>query len=273
MNTQQRQELARVRRQRTKIQEAWQRLQNTANRVDPKFAHLGLFNVVKEDDHLANADRFRHKKEPVLFGNHWLHWNTSHNTVFLAHQQELVKRDSLGRVIQVIYQEDSINYTPHAIERLWQRSSRGIAEDYEPNLGLGDIANYLRRFNTIADSPLLNAGEVALRTDIPLPFRNGLFLGSVRLGEGSMLLESSGVGFSGRRLKFCAHTWVASDQLSSDQRTVRDLLVAQQWEDAADFIEHSVWNMEAFDFVEENQNFTQAVIDHHNNLDRSVFRI
>ena len=62
MNTQQRQQMSKIRREQQRVQSRWQRLQHTDRGIDPVFNRLGLFNTLKEHDHLSNTDRMRHNK-------------------------------------------------------------------------------------------------------------------------------------------------------------------------------------------------------------------
>lgn len=272
MNTQQRQQMSRIRREQQRVQQSWQLLQHSDRGIDPIFNRLALFNTVKELDHLSNVERMRHHKTPIVFGDHWLHWLNPQGHWYVAHQREQISRDRLGAIERIVYRQDNINLTTHAIERLWQRSGQGIAE-YQDNFGLGDITPYLSQFSVITSSALLDPNQMAVRTDIPLPYRQGLFLGSVAFGEGSMSFDSKGVKFSKHTHKYCAMTWIAPEQLKPNQQVIRDALLAGQWNQAADLVKQEVWMIEAFDPVELTQNFNQELAKLWQNPDTSVERI
>lgn len=259
MNTQQRQLLARNRRRREQVQQRWQQLHNT--RSTQHFSSLGIYNVVMEEDHVGNAERLRLSRTPVEFGDHWLTWSAPDGRTFVARQQEIVRANREGQIISITYRSDHINFDLHSIQRLWQRTGQGLPEqDYPVNLDIPGITDYFGNLGAcITQSPLLESGEWAIRQDIPLPYRGGLFLGSVRVGEGSITITSQGVKASPHQLKYCAHTYVAGHQLTESQRKVRDLILQGDLRQARQQVQSRTWLIEAFDPRQQHQTWQQQI--------------
>jgi hypothetical protein len=268
-STQQRQIVARLRRQTQQVQQAWQQIQNTPGRVPDRLSKVGVFNVVLEADHLGNATRLRRHKIPVEFGDHWLYWSSpSLGTEYLAFQREHYTQT------RIVLEQDSINLTYHAFERLWQRTGRGIpVTEYKMNLGLGNIDPWLRLWLGAVDSPLANPGEQAWRSDIPLPYRGGLLLGDVRLGEGNLVMDTQGIQFHHRCLKFCANTFVSEDLLTDSQRQIYTAVVQRDWDTAQALVARQTWVIQCQDLVTAHQTYQQEIDELAQSLDRSVERI
>jgi hypothetical protein len=246
-STKQRQELSKIKKQQIKAQQALCLRSNKPNYLDPIWARVGLFDVVPEVEQLANGHRLQKNKNPVEYGNHFMAWENIDN-LFAGFQEETVIKDGLGRITGMTYRNDNINWTPHAIERLWQRDGLGIkVQNYQPNLGIGALKEYLSLVHPSAKSSLIEQGQVAVRTDLIVPCRGGALLGSIRLGESSVSYKGVEVKFGKLEHKFCAHTWISEEQLRPEQWQICDAILNNQMELAAELMNKNHFRLEAID--------------------------
>ena len=259
-STKQRQELAKIRKQQLKAQQAWILRSNKPDYIDHQWARSGLFDAIPEAESIAQGHRFQRNKTPVVFGNHFLAWRTTDN-LFACYQEEILVKDGQGRITAATYKSDSLNWSPHAIERLWQRDGLGIrAASYVPNLGIDCLEECIELLRPLAQTPLIDDNQIALRTDLIVPFRNGALLGSVRLGEGTVTYTATDVKFDKHQPRFCAHTWVSPEQLRDSQRAVCEAILGNQPQLAADLMNKYDFRLEAIDIESANQAFNDDLV-------------
>jgi hypothetical protein len=246
-STQQRQELAKIRRQQVKAQQEWIARSNRPDYIDPEWARVGLFDVIPEAEQIANGDRLLKGRTPVVYGNHFFSWR-AHDYLFAAYQEETILRDAMNRIVGFTYTSDNLHWTPHAIERLWQRYGEGItAKNYQANLGLAQLESYIKQLRGLAKSSLLDDNQQALRTDLIVPYRDGALLGSVRLGESQFGYKNNKPFCGGRTLHFCAHTWISGEQMRPEQRQVCQAILANDIDQAVQLMNKNDFRIEALD--------------------------
>lgn len=260
-STQKRQELARIRRQQLKAQQAWQARSHQANYIPHAWARAGMFDVIPEEESIAQGIRFRQGKTPVVFGNHFMTWQDHTGGCLAAYQEEIAVKNSLGQIQSACYRADSVDWTPHAVERLWQRDGLGIrAATYVPNLGLKCLDQYLNLVRPSAKTELNEAGHYILRTDLVVPFRGGALLGSIRLGEGDITYHvNKPPEFVEHTLKFVAHTWISQEQLRDSQQAICEALLGNMPELAADLMNKYDFRLEAIDVQELAQEYVTSL--------------
>ena len=258
-STKQRQELARIRKQQLKAQQAWRLRSNKTDYLEYEWAHSGLFDVIPEEESIAQGLRFRQGKTPVVFGNHFMSWRTTDN-LLACYQEETIIKDGQGRIVSATYKTDSLNWTPHAIQRLWERDGLGIkAASYVPNLGIECLDEYLDLVRASAKTELTEVGQYALRTDLIVPFRGGALLGSIRLGEGTVAYTATDVKFNKHQKRFCAHTWVSPEQLRDSQQAVCEAILGRMPQLAADLMNKYDFRLEAVDVLTLDKQFAKAI--------------
>jgi hypothetical protein len=255
-STKQRQELARIRKQQLKAQQAWTLRSNQADYIAHEWAHCGLFDIIPEEESIAQGLRFRQDKTPVVFGNHFMSWRTTDN-LLACYQEESIIKDEQGRITAA----DSLNWTPHAIQRLWERDGIGIrAANYVSNLGIECLDEYLDLVRASAKTVLTEAGQYALRTDLIVPYRGGALLGSIRLGEGTVTYTATDVKFNKHQKRFCSHTWVSPEQLHDSQRAVCEAILGNMPVLAADLMNKYDFRLEAVDIQYLDKQFRNEIM-------------
>lgn len=217
-----------------------------------KWSKVGLYNVRPEESATANIIRSK-KQESSFFpiGNQWSCW-TNNTRNYVCFEWEIFKQKS-ERLEWLGYDQDRLRYTPHALERLWQRSGQPMDAEPQRDLGILGLGNYLEYLH---DTTFHRIDQtVAARSDIIVPFRQGAFLGVITTADTGLGLKRIGT-----RLEMCplifknispvptaynihnnipqyrsfrAETWIHNDLLRSDQREICDNLRAGQYDIAA----------------------------------------
>lgn len=265
-STKQRQLLAKQQKLQTKFEKKHNQIVN-ASPVGYNWAKVGIFNVRIEAEQVANCERLRRGLPIVKFGTHWGSWRHMDKD-FLQIQHETIKYDNQNNIIGFKYTSDNISWTPHCLERLWERNGFGLGSEVEHNLGIDNLDKYLTYINDGKASLVL--GEIAIRSDIVVPFLGGLLLGIVKTGEIEFGIQRKGKkchfwGNNGSWIspsigmpavhRFCAQTWIPLDLARDDQRQVAELLSAGLWQSAADKMKA----IEPFQFEAYNPNHYEQV--------------
>lgn len=245
-SSKQRQQLAKQR----KTQEKFERKHNQILNQTPEgynWAKVGMFNVRIEAEQVANCERLRKGLPVVKFGTHWNTWRHDGHD-YLQIQRETLECDSQKQITGFKYISDNITWTTHCLERLWERNGFGLGSEVEYNLGIANLDKYLGYINDGKPSRVL--GEIAIRSDVVVPFLGGLLLGIIKTGEIEFGMRRKGkkchlwvedngaltcpyTGTKTTHHRFTALTWIALDKARDEQQAVAELLSAGDWLSAA----------------------------------------
>lgn len=267
-STQKRQQLAKQQR----IQAKFERKHNQIYNQTPQgynWAKVGVFNVRIEAEQVANCERLRKGLPIVKFGTHWNTWRHDGND-FLQIQREVFEYDSQKQITGFKYISDNITWSVHSLERLWQRYGVGLGSETEYNLGIRDLDKYLKYINDGRAHMVM--GEMAIRSDVVVPYNGGLLLGIIKTGETEFGIrrkankcytwhETNGSlpnPYSGSLTihhRFCAMTWISWDQARDEQRAVAEHLISGDWLLAAQLMK----SLPAYDYQAVNPNVMDII--------------
>jgi hypothetical protein len=191
------------------------------------WARVGVFNAHNEAEQVAELDRIRRGQPIQDLGDHWMTWTMGDMDLCSWQRQHLV-RDGRNRLERLYWTQDHIQFTRHAVERMYQRGSN--LDGYIWNLGLENIQDYL--------TPLLKLqpldGVITGRSDIVIPYKTGAVIGDLVHSDNTFGIEANRVGMfvsyqpigldKQKVITFRAQTYIDKQLIQPEQQNVIDLI-------------------------------------------------